>query len=185
VHDRRRLRSGLDRRERAHALGGLDRGAGACRDVLPGIALVVDLGGAGAAGAGAAGVGAAGVGAAAAGAAVAAVDYVWNKYVNSKSVNLQAPDENYFDLALENDPQQIKNSSLEGGVFPHQPQPVRVFAATYNGGTNPVALTPVVGTAVAGAVAYNATRWGLKQAFGDPNHEVLNLDEKQFDLIYQ
>lgn len=123
------------------------------------------------------------VAAAAAGAAVAAVDYVWNKYVNSKFVNTQAPDDRYFDLVFENEPQQIKNASLDGGVFPNEP--IVVFAATSNVGSNPVALTPVVGTAVAGAVAYNATRWGLKQAFGDPNHKVLNLDEQQFDLSYQ
>ena len=41
--------------ERAHALRGLHRGAGALGNVFPGIALVVDLGGAGAGGAGAGG----------------------------------------------------------------------------------------------------------------------------------
>lgn len=123
------------------------------------------------------------VAAAAAGAAVAAVDYVWNKYVNSKSVNTQAPDDRYFDLVVENETQIDKKLVLDGGVFPNEP--TFVFAATSNVGSDPVALTPVVGTAVAGAVAYNATRWGLKKAFGDPNHEVLNLDEQQFDLSYQ
>src|SRR5664279_434400 len=37
------LRSGLRRRQRARALGRLDRGAGALGDVLEAIALVVDL----------------------------------------------------------------------------------------------------------------------------------------------
>jgi hypothetical protein len=123
------------------------------------------------------------VAAAAAGAAVAAVDYVWNKYVNSKFVNTQAPDDRYFDLVFENQSGQVNNLSLDGGYFPNAPKVAFIVAP--NIGSDPVALTPVVGTAVAGAVAYNATKWGLKQAFGDPNHEVLNLDEKQFDLSYQ
>ena len=50
---------------------------------------------------------------------------------------------------------------------------------------DPVALTPVVGQAVAGAVAYNASKWALKEVFGARQLEPINLDDRQFDLQYQ
>ncbi len=119
------------------------------------------------------------------GAAAAAVDYVWNKYVNSHYVNTDKVDDRYFDLIIE-EASISQIVSLDGPVFPHQPVPIKAFAVSAHGGSDPVALTPAAaGTALAATIAYNASRWGLKKAFGDPNHEVLNLDEKQFDLSYQ
>jgi len=50
---------------------------------------------------------------------------------------------------------------------------------------DPVALTPVVGQAVAGAVAYNASKWALKEVFGTRTIDPINLDDRQFDLPYQ
>ncbi|KYG67083.1 hypothetical protein AZI86_08715 [Bdellovibrio bacteriovorus] len=114
------------------------------------------------------------VAAAAAGAAAAVVDYVWDKYVGNGGKDKWVIDEGQFDLPqVPRYPNVPKDFKAAGGVMP----PLRR-------NVDPVALTPAVATAVAGAAAYKAAEYSLRKAFGDPNSRMPNLKVRpeMFDL---
>lgn len=114
------------------------------------------------------------VAAAAAGAAAAVVDYVWDKYVGNGGKEKWVINEVDFDLPqFPRYPNVPKDFKAVGGVMP-----------AVRGEINPVALTPVVGSAVAGAVAYKAAEFSLRKAFGDPSSRMPNFQVQpgMFDL---
>ncbi|WP_374031886.1 hypothetical protein [Bdellovibrio bacteriovorus] len=105
------------------------------------------------------------VAAAAAGAAASVVEYVWDRYVGNGPKDRYIQEE-YFDIRPGTVP-----------VLPADPPKV--------GGRDigPVALTPAaVGTAVAGTVAYKAAEYSMRKVFGDPNKDVRQYDERDFDI---
>ncbi|WP_374034711.1 hypothetical protein ACES2I_02050 [Bdellovibrio bacteriovorus] len=109
--------------------------------------------------------------AAAAGAAAAVVEYVWDRYVGNGPGDRYIQEE-YFDI--------------RAGTLPnHITQVVNPKVVLVAGGKDigPVALTPAaVGTAVAGAVAYKAAEYSMRKVFGDPNKDVRQYDERDFDI---
>lgn len=101
--------------------------------------------------------------AAAAGAAVAVVDFVWDKYVGNGGKKRVAVPREYFDQR----PQLDRTKSFD--IRP--------------GASGPEALTPVIGSAVAGAVAYKAVEYGLHKVFGDGKIAREQLTKpREFDL---
>lgn len=100
--------------------------------------------------------------AAAAGAAVSVVDYLWQKYVGSGGKDKIIP-RDYFD----------KRDTLVN--------PSRQIDLRPNSG--PESLTPVIGSAVAGAVAYRAVEYSLHKVFGDGKDARNRLTKpREFDL---
>ena len=135
--------------------------------------------------------------AAATGAAVAVVDYLWHRYVGKEAaIPLNIQDE-YFNLES-NEHSLPTYSSFTNAVpqlvtGPHAPKgslwgAPRALPTSngFNSSDNRVLVTPVLvamAQATAGAVAYNAAKWGLKTAFGESAEVKPDLSEQQFDLM--
>lgn len=117
--------------------------------------------------------------AAAGGAAAAVVEYVWDRVVGNGPKHDSFVPGDYFDIVGPVPPRLPRgNPSLPNYVgFPKWEGAKPLIPHT----TNPVALTPAVGGAAVGAVAYKAVEYSLKKTFGEftPPDQV---DTQSFDL---
>ncbi|MGZ3800094.1 MAG: hypothetical protein ACXVCL_08035 [Bdellovibrio sp.] len=123
------------------------------------------------------------VAAAAAGAAVAVVEYLWDRFVgNGPKRKIITPDD-YFDIIGP------RNSGFGTyDTFRSKNEWNKEIAEKVSNGpttNNPEALTPVIASAVVGAVAHKAMEYSMKAFFGTRTAPETIYNERSFDLREQ